>query len=292
MEISNEESRPKTPTLDVLSTEFTAIRAGMVAAAEKDVQFCHFLAEHVAANDTFKAQVLSRLERGEEALRQLRHPATSVQGYSAPPGSYPRDLSNRTRNSGGIALHPSASNLISPRPGQFDDSGFHHRSFATSSKAVTVRQGSSRTQDKTTQLLIVKDRNIDLLPMVIESILAERMVHEKKGSLRACNHIGKEGEKSLKCQQDCFDVQCFKADHFEFCYRHGRVITGSNLSCTHVKKHECIRVYWEDHPEWETVALAAIAAKNIGFKGVPNEVLKMALLPPQRFPQAYASAHE
>ncbi|KAI4608516.1 hypothetical protein J4E85_005114 [Alternaria conjuncta] len=55
-------------------------------------------------------------------------------------------------------------------------------------------------------------------------------------------------------------------------------------------KQDCLVVIFEDHDDWDLIVDAALAAGNLGNKGVDVEDLKEALFPPQNYSDRYMSA--
>ncbi|CAO2648749.1 Nn.00g096980.m01.CDS01 [Neocucurbitaria sp. VM-36] len=149
------------------------------------------------------------------------------------------------------------------------------------------RQGQQQGRQQRSQAFGSKS-NADFLPMVIESLLAGRKRFEQQGKLGVCNFvIERQGNMVKKCTRSGFDVNCFREGHIHFCRQHMRVIPGDNLACSHVDKGDCMSTTWEERDDWETLVEAAIAAGNIGRKGVDHYELKQALFPPQLFAHRY-----
>ncbi|KAJ4370753.1 hypothetical protein N0V83_005275 [Neocucurbitaria cava] len=129
--------------------------------------------------------------------------------------------------------------------------------------------------------------NADYLPMVIESIMANRKRFEGQGTLGVCNHTETHGNRVEKCSRPGFDVQCFQEDHIHFCRKHMRVIPGGLLACSHADKANCIVTSWEEREDWEIIVAAAFQAGNLGRKEIDKDDLMQGLFPPQLFPHRY-----
>ncbi|KAG9196653.1 hypothetical protein G6011_01774 [Alternaria panax] len=135
--------------------------------------------------------------------------------------------------------------------------------------------------------------NAAYLPMVMENIMAERHRHERRGTLRSCGFTLEQGKSNgARCSQNSFHMPCFRAHHFCYCRQHMRVIPGAKMVCSHRSKQDCLVVVFEDHEGWDTIVDAALAAGNLGNKGVDAEELKEALFPPQDYPHRYMRAQD
>ncbi|KAF2845116.1 hypothetical protein T440DRAFT_545681 [Plenodomus tracheiphilus IPT5] len=297
--------------IEALGNELIAIRDDLHTAANEGRQLGEQLVQlnrAAEANHDREVQLFKRLDQVELSLHQLLRLPKSFPAVTYDPNApseLPRSLPIRSLETGGDVT-------TSPTPASFSGSvlrastpaALAKLSSPVPSRASAPQSSALRTQDKGNQRINGGIRNVDILPMVIECILAEHMKHERTNRLRSCNNaIQQSGKRTYKCKRDSFDVECFREYHFQYCWTHFRVITGSNLACSHEDKGQCVRAFWgkfllnlvskttltktEEHEDWEEIVGASIRAHNLGHKNVPPKKLKETLLPPHVFPHAY-----
>ncbi|CAA9962429.1 hypothetical protein PTMSG1_05803 [Pyrenophora teres f. maculata] len=131
--------------------------------------------------------------------------------------------------------------------------------------------------------------NAVYLPMIIENIVFEHKRVKSEGRLRTCGFVvgQRDGDSNLQCSQPCFNVPCFRANHFHYCRAHMKIVPAGKTVCSRRQSRDCKVVTYEDRIDWEIIVGAAIEAGNLGGKGLDVQDLREALFPPQFYPHQW-----
>ncbi|KAE8847182.1 hypothetical protein HRS9122_04089 [Pyrenophora teres f. teres] len=237
--------------------------------------------EYVAAiedHDSMRAQVMAsqfsmeslgrRLQEAEDRQRQLLEQLASV---VLPPIGTGRGQSESS-NGAGIRRAPSGSAITLLRP-------LFRATPISSLNAITLAQRAT----------FGSMENTVYLPMIIENIVFEHKRFKSEGRLRTCGFVvgQRDGDSNLQCSHPCFNVPCFRANHFHYCRAHMKIVPAGKTVCSRRQSRDCKVVTYEDRIDWEIIVGAAIEAGNLGGKGLDVQDLREALFPPQLYPHQW-----